>query len=168
MRILIHDTNILIDLISIGLLDTAMQLPCLMETTDLVQHEVSDPEQARRLSACIGRRLLAIITSPPDQLATMAMLMREHPGLSLADCSILAHAQDRGCIVVSGDRLLRLAARQRKLEVHGTLWLFDFMVDEGLIHASEAVQKLELLMRINTRLPNRECRAALDRWKQTM
>ncbi len=50
MRLLIHDANLLIDLLDIGLLDEAMILPCTMETTDLVQHEATCAEQARALA----------------------------------------------------------------------------------------------------------------------
>jgi hypothetical protein len=32
MRLLIHDANVLIDLLDIGLLDEAMRIPCVMET----------------------------------------------------------------------------------------------------------------------------------------
>ena len=45
MRLLIHDANILIDLIDLGLLDRALSLPYTMETTDLVRLEVRTPAE---------------------------------------------------------------------------------------------------------------------------
>ena len=54
MRLLIHDANVLIDLLDIGLLDEAMALPCVMETTDLVQHEIVDPAQANKVSPFVN------------------------------------------------------------------------------------------------------------------
>ncbi|MEI6387767.1 MAG: hypothetical protein WCQ50_14105, partial [Spirochaetota bacterium] len=53
MRLLIHDANVLIDLIDLGLLDRALTLPCAMETTDLVRLEVQTPDQEQVLSGCI-------------------------------------------------------------------------------------------------------------------
>ncbi len=63
MRLLIHDANVLIDLLDINLLDEAMVLPCTMETTDLVQHEVVEFEQRQALSSCIEKRLLTVLSS---------------------------------------------------------------------------------------------------------
>lgn len=56
MTLLIHDANVLIDLITIDLLDLALHLPFRMATTDLVRREVEDPDQIRALESCIETR----------------------------------------------------------------------------------------------------------------
>ncbi len=60
MTFLIHDANVLIDLISIDLLDLALGLPFRMATTDLVRREIEDPGQARSLASCIERGRLVL------------------------------------------------------------------------------------------------------------
>jgi predicted nucleic acid-binding protein len=112
MRLLIHDANVLIDLLDIGLLDEAMALPCVMETTDLVQHEIVDVEQTKALSECIGKGLLAVLSSSIEQISKITEMQRTSPQLTLADCSVFFHAQDKDGVVLSGDgRLRKEAAR---------------------------------------------------------
>lgn len=165
MRLLIHDANVLIDLLDIGLLDEAMTLPCVMQTTDLVQHEVVDVEQAQALSECISKGLLAVLSSSIEQMSKIAEMQSASPQLTLADCSVIFHAQDRDGVVLSGDGRLRKEAERQRLEVHSTPWLLSLMVAEGSMAPATAVDRLECLMDLNRRLPQRECRKLIDAWK---
>jgi hypothetical protein len=82
MRLLIHDANVLIDLINlidIGLLDCAMTLPCVMETTDLVHLEVQTHEQVRALTECIARGTLSVVSSSVKQLAVIGTISGRCP-----------------------------------------------------------------------------------------
>lgn len=166
MRLLIHDANVLIDLIDIGLLDCAMGLPCVMETTDLVRREVQTPEQAQALAECIERGALAVVTSSIEQLARIGTLQGQCPQLSLADCSVVFHALDRSGIVLSGDGRLRREAEAKKLEVHSTPWILGLMVEHGFIDSTVAADKLEYLVTINQRLPQKECTKLIESWKR--
>jgi len=168
MRLLIHDANVLIDLLDINLLDEAMALPCTMETTDLVQHEVVESEQAQALSSCIDRRLLTVLSSSIEQLAAIRKIQHENPRLTLADCSVVFHARERHGIVLSGDGLVRKEAERQQLEVHSTPWLFSRMVAESNIDMGTAVEKLEILMSINKRLPHRECLKLIESWRKSV
>jgi predicted nucleic acid-binding protein len=166
MRLLIHDANVLIDLLDIGLLDEAMALPCVMETTDFVQHEIVDAEQTQALSECISKGLLAVLSSSIEQISKITEMQRASPQLTLADCSVFFHAQDRDGVVLSGDGRLRKEAERQRLEVHSTPWLLSLMVVEGFLEPGAAVEKLELLMSINRRLPHRECLKLIEAWKK--
>lgn len=166
MRLLIHDANVLIDLLDIGLLDEAMTLPCVMETTDLVQHEIVDAEQTRALTECIVKGLLAVLSSSIEQMSKIAEMQSASPQLTLADCSVFFHAQDRDGVVLSGDGRLRKEAERQRLEVHSTPWLLSLMVIEGSLAPEAAIERLELLMSINKRLPHRECLKLIEAWKQ--
>jgi predicted nucleic acid-binding protein len=165
MRLLIHDANVLIDLLDIGLLEEAMTLPYVMETTDLIKHEVVDVEQAHALSECISKRLLVVLSSSIEEMLKIAEMQNASPQLTLADCSVVFHAQNRDGVVLSGDGRLRKEAERQKLEVHSTPWLLSLLVDEGSMAPATAVERLELLMDINRRLPQRECRKLIDAWK---
>jgi len=166
MRLLIHDANVLIDLLDIGLLDEAMQIPCVMETTDLVQHEIVDTEQALALSHCIEGGLLTVLSSSIEQMGKIGEMQSTCPQLTIADCSVVFHAQDREGIVLSGDGRLRKEAARQHLEVHSTPWLLDLMVAESTLSPSTAIEKLERLMSINRRLPHRECLRLIETWKK--
>jgi hypothetical protein len=166
MRLLIHDANVLIDLLDMGLLDEAMRIPCAMETTDLVQHEIVDNDQAQALSRCIEEGPLSVLTSSIGQMSQIGELQSTCTRLTLADCSVVFHAQDREGIVLSGDGQLRKEAARKGLEVHSTPWLLDLMVAESTLSPSTAIEKLEWLMSINRRLPHRECTRLIEAWKR--
>lgn len=165
MRLLIHDANVLIDLLKLELLSTALKLPYEIETTDLVQSEIVETEQAEVLSQCIKNGLL-LIHSTSEELLAIAAIKNQVSQLSIADCSVMHHAQTRSGILVSGDTRLRKEAERRKLQVHGTPWLITCMVEEGVITAKLAIEKMKLLMQLNPRLPDKACKKLIEDWEK--
>jgi hypothetical protein len=165
MTLLIHDANVLIDLIDIGLLDEALGLPFRMTTTDLVQREIEAPDQARALAACVSKGRLDVITSTAQQMSAIAESLSHHGPLSLADCSVLYHAVELDGIILSGDGQLRKAAAACQREVHGTPWMIAQLESASVIETSVAIEKLEVLLCVNLRQPRRECKRLLDSWK---
>ncbi|MCX7028133.1 MAG: hypothetical protein NT061_11795 [Spirochaetes bacterium] len=165
MILLIHDANVLIDLISIDLLDLALSLPFRMATTDLVRREIEDPGQACALASCIERGRLGIINSTIQEMKAIADSMERCTRLSLADCSVLYHAAKVNGIVISGDGKLRKEAMARHMEVHGTPWILSQLVESSGVSISIAIEKLERLMEMNPRLPHKECQKLLDAWR---
>lgn len=166
MRLLIHDANILIDLLDLGLLDRALDLPFAMETTDLVRLEVREADQERVISVCISDGKLSVIASTAQQVLAIQSFRLKSPRLSLADCSVVFHALDRDGIVLSGDGRLRGEAETLQLEVHGTPWVLDQMVEHRMLDPHDAIDKLEFLMDINKRLPHKECVRLMEAWRR--
>lgn len=165
MTLLIHDANVLIDLIGIDLLELALDLPFRMATTDLVRREIEDPEQAHVLTSCIERGKICIITSTIQEMNVIASSAEKYTCLSLADCSVLYHAIDLEGIVISGDGKLRKEAKAQHVEVHGTPWILSQLVKITDINLSVAIEKMERLMEINPRLPHMECQELLQAWR---
>lgn len=166
MRLLIHDANVLIDLLDLGLLDRALDMPYSMETTDLVRFEVQASDQKQALTACIEGGKLSVIASTAQQVLAIHSIHAEHSRLSLADCSVVFHALDRNGIVLSGDGRLRGEAETMRLEVHGTPWVLDQMVEHRVLDATDAIEKLESLMGFNKRLPHKECVRLMEAWRR--
>ncbi len=77
MRLLIHDANVLIDLLDLGLLDLALTLPYAMETTDLVRLEVQTPDQERALSRCVTSGRLSVLSSSSRQILDIRTIHSE-------------------------------------------------------------------------------------------
>lgn len=111
MTLLIHDANVLIDLIGIDLLELALDLPFRMATTGLVRREIKDPEQAHVLTSCIEKGKINIITSTSQEMNSIVGTAEKCTRLSLADCSVLYHAIEQKGIVVSGDGKIRKEAK---------------------------------------------------------
>lgn len=84
MTLLIHDANVLIDLIGIDLLELALELPFRMATTDLVRREIEDSEQARILTSCIEEGKISVITSTSQEMDTIVSSAEQYSHLSVA------------------------------------------------------------------------------------
>jgi len=166
MHLLIHDASVLIDLIDIGLLDTAFRLPYEMVTPDLVQVEILDPNQSKALDNCVEAKLVSIIPSTTQQVQVIMGYKAEYKQLTMADCSVVFHALDKKGVVISADKNLRTIAERKHLEVHGSLWILDQLVQYELLSAIDAAIKLAELRKLNSRLPEKECVRLIDSWRQ--
>lgn len=69
MDIVVNDTNILIDLYSIDLLEYFFQLPIAIHTVDLVIHEIQDEAQRDSLKPYINRGILYVHKFSSEELA---------------------------------------------------------------------------------------------------
>jgi len=165
MKLLLHDANVLIDLLTVDILDKTFQLPYVMETTDFVVREITPPDQRAAVRKIIDAGKLIVCSAPPGLVLDIVRLNHELPSLSIADCSVICHALVTGAVVLSGDRLVRKTAKARSLKVCGTLWIFQQLVEQNLLKSCEAANKLTELMEINARLPKQECNRLVEQWK---
>jgi len=125
MRILLHDASVLIDLMTVDILETALTLPYKMETTDLVKREILRGGQKDILARIVAARKIEVIRSTKEEISGIAELNNLNPALSFADSSVLFHAVAKGSVVLSDDARLRRIAKERALTVHGTLWIIS-------------------------------------------
>lgn len=86
--------------------------------------------------------------------------------LTLTDSTVIYYALSiAGCRILTGDRQLRNRAEEKGVKVSGILYVFDQIVEHGLIPPLEAAQKLKALFNINPRLPKREIEIRIEKWK---
>ena len=83
------------------------------------------------------------------------------------DCSVLFLALKLDAMLLSGDKPLRKAGAERRIEVHGTLWIFDQLVGKRLLPAGIAAAKLVYLRTLDRFFPETECQVRLKRWLGT-
>ena len=79
--------------------------------------------------------------------------MAMQTNLSLMDCAILKYSKDNGYRLLTGDKKLRNHAEDEGVLVSGILYLVDKFVAEQLIPGVVMVDRLELLLKTNPRLP---------------
>lgn len=164
MKIVIKDANIVIDLITIGLIKEFMQLGFQVNTSDFVMGELN--EEHFNLVDEYARKGQVIINGfDSDELEQIFNLNAAKNGLSVPDCSVYYLANKLSASILTGDRKLRNYADQMGIEVHGILWIFDQLVDNNIISKMIARQKLLLLKTINSRLPEHEIDIRLNKWK---
>ncbi|GFI00299.1 MULTISPECIES: PIN domain-containing protein [Bacteroidales] len=166
MKILVNDTNIFIDLHSVGLLEEMCRLPYEIHTVDLVVAEIADADQRRIFDELVARGEISVDGFTADEVIE---IVEEHSSvsgnLSIPDCSVCYFARKHNVPMLTGDRRLRRYAEEQSIEVHGILFIFDELVRHDIISTSMAADRLEELFAINARLPKAEIRDRINRWR---
>lgn len=166
MKILVNDTNIFIDLHSVGLLEEMCRLPYEIHTVDFVVSEIVDADQRRIFDELVARRGIFVDGFTADEVIE---IVEEHSAvsgnLSIPDCSVCYFARKHNVPMLTGDRRLRRYAEEQSIEVHGILFIFDELVRHDIISTSMAADRLEELFAINARLPKAEIRERINRWR---
>lgn len=166
MKILVNDTNIFIDLHSVGLLEEMCRLPYEIHTVDFVVAEIADADQRRIFNELVAQGGIFIDGFTADEVIE---IVEEHSSvsgnLSIPDCSVCYFARKHNVPMLTGDRRLRRYAEEQSIEVHGILFIFDELVRHDIISTSMAADRLEELFTINTRLPRAEIRERINRWR---
>lgn len=166
MKILVNDTNIFIDLHSVGLLEEMCRLPYEIHTVDFVVAEIADADQRRIFDELVARGEISVDGFTADEVIE---IVEEHSSvsgnLSIPDCSVCYFARKHNVPMLTGDRRLRRYAEEQSIEVHGILFIFDELVSHDIISTSMAADRLEELFAINARLPKTEIRNRINRWK---
>ncbi len=168
MEIIVNDTNIFIDLHSIGLLRDLCKLPYDVRTVDFVINEINDPAQSESMTALTTEGKIKVESFNIEELAE---IIEEHstvPGnLSIPDCSVCYYARKHSATLLTGDRQLRKYAEGNNVAVRGVLFIFDELVDKGVIAAEIAAQKLRELANVNVRLPKSEIDKRIKKWSNS-
>lgn len=166
MKILVNDTNIFIDLHSVGLLEEMCRLPYEIHTVDFVVAEIVDADQRRIFDELVAGGGISVDGFTADEVIE---IVEEHSSvsgnLSIPDCSVCYFARKHNVPMLTGDRRLRRYAEEQSIEVHGILFIFDELVKHDIISTSMAADRLEELFAINARLPKAEIRERINRWK---
>lgn len=164
--LVISDTNILLDLISMNLLEEFFSLPCGFRTTDFVMNEIVQPVQQKMIDKFVeGKRLEVVSFDSFDLSEIIAMFSSSTNNVSLTDCSVWYHAKRTDGRLLTGDGKLRRSAEADNVKVAGILYIMDNLLEYGIIDKNTAADLLEQLMQINMRLPKGECEKRLLSWR---
>ncbi len=110
-KLIISDTNIFIDLISINVLDKLFLLPCDICTTDFVVNEIKWPNQRAEIDKHIITKDLEKVSFGFDELVKISGL-HSNSSTSLTDCSVWYLAKKTGGRLLTGDGKLRKSAEK--------------------------------------------------------
>ena len=70
------------------------------------------------------------------------------------------------CPLLTGDKKLRLEAEDQGIEVHGTIWVIESLVENEMISKAKGIQLLESLKHVNSSLPFDEIDMLIRRLKK--
>ena len=92
---------------------------------------------------------------------------RQRKGLSFTDCTVLYQGITLSATVLTGDKKMMRSAKEMDIDVRGILYIFDQLVEQGILSHSIACQKLQQLFSRNTRLPKDEIDKRLTLWSNS-
>lgn len=157
----VTDTNIWIDLRVGGLLDSVFELDVRWLIPDLIRRELGQD-----LANLLAEWGLEERTLSGDEVEAVIALNAKYAAPSRTDMATLVVAQTENGILVTGDSALRDAASEEGIEVHGTLWIVDHLVDTSTVRPNEAARALQLMEEGGRRLPQDEVRRRIRKWRQ--
>ena len=164
MEIVVNDTNLFFDLLTVDLIDSFFRLPLEVHTTDFVISEIQEPEQLTIIEQFIEDGRLTVYVSEFEEYMQIAELNNSLRGLSMPDCSVWYYSKMNDYTLLTGDKLLRNSALKDNVKVRGVLFVLDLMVETKLLSPVDAADKLQQLLVSGSRLPENECKARLKKW----
>jgi rRNA-processing protein FCF1 len=147
IKIAVTDACIFIDLYDLGLVASFFNLEIEIHTTSAVCFELY-PEQQQVLKAyqSVGR----LIVHNLQEQDYIEIYSEEYPkSLSETDKSVLHIANKINAFVLSSDKTLRNCAKNKGIEYHGMIWIFDKLVETSVLTKKEAAIKLKQLVVTN-------------------
>jgi predicted nucleic acid-binding protein len=166
VKIVVQDSSVLLDLDEAKLLTHWWRLGIETHLTSLIASEV-DPERHPLLSKQIQHGKFSVHPVSREQVYEARVLASEiaTPGFKDISCYLLA--REINAALLTGDRRLKKFAKEQGLKAHGTLWIFDTLVDRKILKPHLAIKKLQHLMKIGTFLPIDECQKRIAKWEQS-
>lgn len=143
MEIIVNDTNIFIDLHSCGLLDSFFKLPYKVHTTDFVISELTDGEQRKAVMMYCAQEQLTVKSFTSKELTAIweyYNTANKVCNVSIEDYSVLIYTKTMASArLLTGDKTLRTRAEGEGILVSGVLFVFDELVEHGIITQKEAI-----------------------------
>lgn len=165
-KLVISDTNILLDLISVDMLEDFFSLPCDFPTTDFVISEIIQPAQIKAIEKYTKLKKLDIVSFSFEEIIEITDIHSKNTNnASITDCSVWYYAKKTGGRLLTGDGKLRKSAEGDNVKVSGILYIFDNLVEYEIMEKDKAADLLEKLMQINMRLPRGECEKRILLWR---
>ena len=83
----------------------------------------------------------------------------------MMDHSALALAMQEKCPLLTGDKDLRVAAKSEGVEVHGTVWIIEELLNHKLIKQVQAKGSFDSMKAKGSRLPWGDVEKLLNKWE---
>lgn len=166
MKLIVTDTNVFFDMMSIEVLPDFFGLDYEICTTDFVVNEIIRIDQTEQIQNFIRSKQLTVYKLTSDEVEEVVNLKTKRNLRRITDKSVLWKALQLKCKLVTGDKNLRSEAEEQGLEVNGSLWVIKTLVETKIIEPVLAVGLLEKLTTVNNSLPIEEIDKLIKKYKQ--
>lgn len=165
MKLIVTDTNVFFDMMSIEVLPDFFGLDYEICTTDFVVNEIIRIDQAEQIQNFIRSKQLTVYKLSSDEIEEVVNLKTKRNLRRITDKSVLWKALQLKCRLVTGDKNLRSEAEEQGLEVNGSLWVITTLVEIKVISPDVAAELLEKLKIVNDSLPKEEIDKLIKKYK---
>lgn len=162
MRLVVTDANIVIDLAAGGLLEDMFRL----STVEFCVPDVLYVEELAENFGSLPGLGLKVLPLSSEGVGYVEELRQSFKGPSTNDLFALALAQTLSCALLSGDGALRELAQKENVEIHGTIWLIEVLLEAQIVSIQVVEAAYEAMRRDGSRLPWEETRAQIRRWRR--
>lgn len=166
MKLAVTDANIFIDLVKLGLTPFLFNINAEIYTTQEIIDQLNNT-QAHQVKVFIDAGVLNVHLFSADEIQSILSLNAPR-ALEFEDKTVAFLAQKMNAAVLSGDGPLRKYCASLHLNVKGIIWLFDAFIEKALIDYETAIEKMNLLMSFNDRLPKAECLKRIEEWEKKL
>lgn len=146
-KIVITDACIFIDLYDLALTSSFFRLELEIHTTSAVINELYVEQRAILKSYQSANKLTVHNLEEKDFLEIYSCAYPK--SLSETDKSVLHIADKLNACVLSSDKVMRNCAKNKDIEYHGMIWIFDALVNTTILTKNEASTKLRYLVDTN-------------------
>lgn len=147
LKLVITDACIFIDLYNLDLVNLFFELAIDVHTTSAVIYELyGDQHQVLKAYQSVQRLTVHNL----QEADFIEIYNTAYPrALSEADKSVLHIAAKIDACVLSSDKAVRNCAKNKNIDYHGMLWIFDRLVELQLLAPKQAALKLQQLVSSN-------------------
>jgi len=134
MKLIVTDTNVFFDIIKIGALPEFFSLDYDICTTDFVLKEILQSDQREQIESFIRAKSLTIFELDAYEIDIVINLKTKRTFKGITDKSVLWKACVLSCPLLTGDKKLRSEARDMGIEVHGSIWVIETLIENEFIN----------------------------------
>lgn len=156
------DTNVWLDFTIVGqvnypfLLDNSYYLSSITYHDEIDENNffgnTSNSESFKEIRKCVKENKLLITDVTSNELKLAMRYESEYKppklnkAISIQDSIALAIAKERNWILLSGDSGLREAAKHEDVICHGTLWIYDELLQKKLLSKDEYLSAMNKIL----------------------
>jgi predicted nucleic acid-binding protein len=146
--LVISDANVLID-IEIGALTSYIfNLPFEVAVPDVLYEQELSARHSHLLN--LGLKIKEVKGEYIQKVVELSLC---HRNVSRMDLVALALAMQENCTLLTGDKNLRSVAKSQNVEIHGTVWLVEQILNKKLIQPIDAEKAYRQMRESGSRLP---------------
>ena len=164
MRIVVSDTSCLIDLRKTDLLEAFVKLPYEILVPDVLFDEELVKFSDRHKSFLLENN---VKIAEVENVQRVVDVQGKNPSLTVNDCFAFVLAEThKGCILLTGDKDLRIYAESVQIDVHGVLWVIDEIYRSNLAYPKALYEALLVFDKDETvHLPDRILQHYIRKYK---